>query len=190
MVYPWILHRSLDGLKLETNLRNIMARHSSKYFGARTSVSAYNEIVNWLSISSRLIGYHDYEGHHAFEMVHHQNTSEIKPTHISTDKHGLNAINFALFDFMDMTFAPRIPKPHRETLWGFGNSKDYEGMIIKPAKFVDKNLVAEEWDNMQRFSAFLLIGEAAPNSIIRKFCQRLCQQNKKSPCAVQSSSQV
>ena len=167
-----LLHGSLDGLKLETSLRNIMARHSSKYFGAGTGVSAYNEIVNWLSISSRLIGCHDYEGHHAFEMVHHQNTSEIKPTHISTDKHGLNAINFALFDFMDMTFAPRIPKPHRETLWGFGNSKDYEGMIIKPTKFVDKNLVAEEWDNIQRFSASLFTGEAAPSSIIRKFCSK------------------
>ncbi|OJX14192.1 MAG: hypothetical protein BGO77_00430 [Caedibacter sp. 37-49] len=164
-----LLHGSLDGLKLETSLRNIMARHSSKYFGDGAGVSAYNEIVNWLSISSRLIGCHEYEGHYAFEMVHHQNTSEIKPTHISTDKHGLNAINFALFDFMDMTFAPRIPKPHRETLWGFRSPKDYQGLLIKPTKFVDENLIGEEWDNIQRFSASLLTGEAAPSSIIRKF---------------------
>lgn len=167
-----LLHGSLDGLKLETSIRNMMARHSSKYFGDGAGVSAYNEIVNWLSLSSRLIGCHDYEGHHAFEMVHHQNTSEIKPTHISTDKHGLNAINFALFDFMDMTFAPRIPKPHRETLWGFGSSKDYEGLLIKPTKFADESLMGEEWDNMQRFSASLLTGEAAPSSIIRKFCSK------------------
>ncbi|WP_032114041.1 Tn3 family transposase [Candidatus Paracaedibacter symbiosus] len=167
-----LLHGSLDGLKLETSIRNKMARHSSKYFGDGTGVSAYNEIVNWLSISSRLIGCHDYEGHHAFEMVHHQNTSEIKPTHLSTDKHGLNAINFALFDLMDMTFAPRIPKPHRETFWGFGSPKDYEGMLIKPTKFVEENLVREEWDNIQRFSASLLTGEAAPSSIIRKFCSK------------------
>ena len=167
-----LLHGSLDGLKIELSIKNMMARHSRKFFGDGAGVSAYNEVLNWLSLSSRLIGCHDYEGHHAFEMVHHQNTSEIKPTHISTDKHGLNAINFALFDFMDMTFAPRIPKPHRETLWGFGNAENYEGLLIKPTKFMDENLVGEEWDNMQRFSASLLTGEAAPSSIIRKFCSK------------------
>jgi TnpA family transposase len=167
-----LLHGSLDGLKLETSSKNIMARHSSKYFGDGTGVSAYNEIVNWLSISSRLIGCHEYEGHYAFEMVHHQNTSEIKPTHISADKHGLNAINFALFDFMERIFAPRIPKPHRETLWGFGGPKDYEGLLIKPTKFAEESLIGEEWDNMQRFSASLLTGEATPSSLIRKFCSK------------------
>lgn len=105
-------------------------------------------------------------------MVHQQNTPEIKPTHISTDKHGLNAINFALFDFMGMTFASRIPKPHRETLWGFGGLKDYEGLLIKPTKFADESFIDEEWDNMQRFSASLLTGEVAPSSLIRKFCSK------------------
>ena len=122
-----LLHGSLDGLKIELSVKNMMARHSRKFFGDGAGVSAYNEILNWLSLSSRLIGCHDYEEHYAFEMVHHQNTSEIKPTHISTDKHGLNALNFALFDFTDRIFAPRIPKPHRETFWGFGSAKNYEG---------------------------------------------------------------
>lgn len=35
-----------------------------------------------------------------------------------------------------------------------------------------ENLVKDEWDNMQRFSASLLTGEAAPSSIIRKFCSK------------------
>ena len=119
-----------------------------------------------------MIGSHEYEGHFSFEMVHHQNTSEIKPTHISTDKHGLNALNFALFDLTDMIFAPRIPRPHRETLWGFGNAKDYEGLLIKPTKFIDENLVNEEWDNMQRLTASLLTGEAPPSAIIKKLCSK------------------
>lgn len=114
------LHSSLDGLKIETSLKNILARNSSKFFGDGTGVSAYSYIINGLSIASRLIGCHEYEGHHSFSMVHHQNTSEIKPTLLSTDKHGMNALNFALFDLTDIIFTPRIPKPHREVLWGFG----------------------------------------------------------------------
>jgi TnpA family transposase len=167
-----LLHGSLDGLKIETSLKNVMARNSSKYFGDRTGVSAYNEIVNSLSIASRLIGSHEYEGHFTFEMVHHQNTSEIKPTHISADKHGTNALNFGLFDLTEILFTPRIPKPHREVLWGFGCPKDYEGFLIKPTKFADENLINEEWDNIQRLTASLLTGEAPPSAVIRKLCSK------------------
>ncbi len=112
-----LLHSSLDGLKLGTRLKNIKAQHSRKYFGTGLGVSSYNHIFNCLSIASQLIGSHEYEGHLTFEMVHHQNTSDLNPTHISTDKHGVNALNFALFDLTNLEFCPRIPKPHRETLW-------------------------------------------------------------------------
>lgn len=163
-----ILHGSLDGLKLETTLLNIFARNSRKYFGTGVGVSAYNEIVNDFSVASKLIGTHDYEGNFSFEMVHHQNTSEIKPKRLSTDKHGANALNFGLFDFTDLVFAPRIPKPHREKLWGFGNAKDYEGLIIKPTKFVDEPLIISEEDNIHHLVASLLTGDSKPSTIIRK----------------------
>lgn len=182
-----LLHGSLDGLKIETSLKNVMARNSSKYFGDRTGVSVYNEIVNSLSVASRLIGSHEYEGHFTFEMVHHQNASEIKPTHISTDKHGTNALNFGLFDLTDIIFAPRIPRPHRETLWGFGSPKDYEGFLIKPTKFADENLINEEWDNMQKLTASLLTGEASPSVVIRKLCSKDYSSKTKKAFAQYSS---
>ena len=167
-----ILHGSLDGLKLETSLRNILARHSSKFFGCGVGVSAYNEIVNCFSIAGRLIGTHDYEGNFTFEMVHHQNTSEIKPKRVSTDKHGMNVLNFGLFDFTDMVYAPRIPKPHREILWGFGKAKDYEGLMIKPTKFADEDLIISEWDNIQHMVASLLTGDIKPSVVVRKLAAK------------------
>ena len=67
-------------------------------------------------------------------------TSAIKPTYLSTDKHGSNPLNFGLFDLTDLVFAPRIPKPHNETFWGFGNAKDYDdNYIIKPTKFTNES---------------------------------------------------
>jgi|GEM_PF-1497420 len=166
------LHGSLDGLKLETYLRNIFARPSSKYFGTGAGVSAYNEIFNFLPITGKLIGTHDYEGNFSFETVHHQNTSELKPKKISTDKHGTNVLNFGLFDLTDMIFAPRIPKPHREKFWGFGNAKDYEGLIIQPTKFVNEQLIIGEEDNIQHIVASLLIGDTKPSNIIRKLSSK------------------
>ena len=174
-----VLHGSLDGLKLQTSLKNSKARHSRKYFNDGIGVSGYNEIVNSLSIAGRLIGSHEYEGHFIYEMVLHLNTSDIKPTHLSTDKHGMNALNFALFDFMEMVFAPRIPKIHRETLWGFGSPKDYEGFLVKPTKFVDENFMNEEWDNIQRLMASLLTGESNPTTIIRKLSSKDYVSNTK-----------
>lgn len=166
------LHGSLDGLKLGTSRKNIKARHSKKYFSDGTGVSSYNEVVNFLSITSKIIGANEYEGHYMFEMVHNQNTSEIKPKYISTDKHGVNSLNFALCDFTDLVFAPRIPKPHKEALWGFGSAKDYEGMIVRPTHFVDEALIESEWDNIQRLVASILTGETAPNILIRKLASK------------------
>lgn len=166
-----IRHSSLDGLKLEVSHSNKMARHSSKFFGQGIGVSAYNHIFNFYPITSRLIGANEYEGSFAFEMVHQQNDTSInfqKPDHTSTDDHGDNAFNFGFFDLTDKFFMPRIPKPHRETFWGFGSANDYEGFIVKPKRFVDENLIIEEWDNIQRLLASLLTGETSPNIIIRK----------------------
>ena len=84
----------------------------------------------------------------------------------------MNALNFALFDLTDMIFAPRIPKPHREVLWGFGSAKEYEGLLIKPTQFANEDLIDGEWDNIQRIMVSLLTGEASPSHIIRKLCAR------------------
>lgn len=167
-----IMHASLDGLKLETSFRNIKARHSKKYFGRGIGVSGYNEIFNCFSLAGRLIGTNEYEGNFSFEMVHHQNTSEIKPDHISTDKHGTNAFNFGLFDLTDLVFAPRIPKPHRQIFWGFGDAKDYDGLIIKPTKFINENFLVNEWDNIQCLVSSLLAGEGSPSILISKLSSK------------------
>lgn len=167
-----ILHGSIDGMKEESSLRNIFARHSKKYFGQGIGVSAYNEIVNSFPIAGNLIGANEYEGSFAFEMVHHQNTSEIKPERVSTDKHGTNSLNFGLFDLTEILFAPRIPRPHRETFWGFDSAKNYDGFIIKPSKFFKEDSFVDEWDNVQRLVASLLTGDAQPNIIIRKLSSK------------------
>ena len=163
-----IIHGSLDGLKEELRFKHNKGRNSSKYFGCGMGVAAYNHIINGLSVTGKLIGAHEYEGWFSFEMVTLQNMSEIKAKLISTDKHGTNVFNFALFDLIDLLFAPRIPKPHNEELWGFGKAEDYEGFLVKPTKFVDEQLLIDEADNIKRIMASFLTGHVAPHMILQK----------------------
>jgi len=161
-------HLSLDGLKLGTRKQNIKARHSPKFLGNDTGVSSYNAIFNHFPITGKLIGSNEYEGNFTFEMVHHQSMHDFKIKRASTDRHGMNPFNFGYFDLTDMVYAPRIPKPHRETLWGFGKHSDYEGLIICPDKMINKNFIMDDWDNMQRTMVSMLTGIAIPSVLIGK----------------------
>lgn len=165
-------HASLDGLKLGTRIQNIAARHSPKFLGRDAGVSAYDLIFNYFSLASRLISANEYEGNFTFEMVHHQNTTPFKLELASTDKHGMNSINFALFDLTDVSYAPRIPKPHNEILWSFGQHQEYNDLIIRPDKMTHKNYILDDWDNMQRMLVSMLTGEAIPSVVIGKMSSR------------------
>jgi TnpA family transposase len=163
-----IMHGSQDALKLGVSIKNKKARYSKKYFGQGVGVSSFNEITNYYSISSSIIGANEYEGSFAFEMAHNQDRSPINVDRLSNDKHGTNSLNYGLFDLTDKEFAPRIPKLHNETLWGFGSANDYSDYLIKPKKFINEELIISEWDNIQRFVASLLTGPSSSSVTISK----------------------
>ena len=87
---------------------------------------------------------------------------------ISTDKHGINSINFILFFLIDLLFAPRIPKIHKETLWGFGKKSQYDGYLIRPTGIMNEANFCQEWPNIQRVVASMLTGDVNASVIIRK----------------------
>ena len=166
------VHVSLDGLKLSSRLNTVIARHSKKYFGNDPGVSGYNLIYNHLPITGRIIGCNEYEGNFTFEMLLYQNAQAFDVDIASTDKHGTNAFNFALFDFIDLLFAPRIPKPHNETLWGFGQHQQYNDFHIRPDKIANPNTILNGWDEMLRMLVSMLTGEASPSTVIGKMSSK------------------
>jgi len=167
-----VLHGSMDGTKIETMLAHIKARHSQKYFHDGVGVSSFNMVVNSLPLGAILIGANEYEGHFAFELFQHGNTSDIKPVRQSGDGHSINQLNFALFFMIDKVFMPCIPKLHHETLYGFDDSNDYQHYLIKPNKITDESLIVEEWDNIQRIYHTLITGSTRPSVIIKKLAAR------------------
>lgn len=163
-----VLHGSMDGTKIETALKNIKARNSQKYFNDGMGVSSFNMVTNSLPLAAILIGTNEYEGHYAFELFQHGNTTNIKPVRQSGDGHSTNQLNHALFFMVDRIFMPRIPNIHNETLYGFGSRDDYKDCLIHPHKYIDEPLIIKEWSNIQRIHYDLINGTTPPNVIIKK----------------------
>ncbi len=89
---------------------------------------------------------------------------------LSGDGHSINQINFALLDFIDKQFAPHFKKINKKivTLHGFKLLHKYDDMMLKPKQRIDKELLRDEWDNIQRIIASLLLGESSQHLIVSK----------------------
>lgn len=160
-------HGSLDGMKIPVRFLHNKAQASPKYFHMGVGLSSYSLILNHFPLAGVLIGANEYEGHFAFELSQFQYASTQLLQRISTDKHGVNSINFLLFHLIDKMFAPRIPKPHLETLWGFKNLK-HNDFLLQPTKMFNETLWYDNWDNVQHIVASMLTGDANASIIINK----------------------
>lgn len=101
------LYGAVDGQKLGVERPTVKARYSRKYFGRGKGVVAYTLLCNHVPLHGYLIGAHDYEGHHVFD-IWYRNTSNIAPTAITGDMHSVNKANFAILHWFGLRFEPRF----------------------------------------------------------------------------------
>ena len=72
------LYGAVDGQKFGVERPTVKARHSRKYFGRGKGVVAYTLLCNHVPLQGWLIGAHEYEAHHVFD-IWYRNTSDIVP---------------------------------------------------------------------------------------------------------------
>jgi TnpA family transposase len=165
------LYAAVDGQKLEAKRPTIKARHSRKYFGRGKGIVAYTLLCNHIPINGYLIGAHEYEGHHVFD-IWYRNSSDITPTAITGDMHSINKANFAILHWFGLRFEPRFTKLNNQLkeLYCAGDMKQYEKFLIKPAGVIDRELVISEKDNIERIVATLGLKEMTQGALVRKLC--------------------
>lgn len=163
------IHGSVDGQKHETRLHAFMARYSSKYFGVNKGVVAYTLCANHIPVNAKIISANQHESHFLFDILYNV-TSGIDIQWLSGDGHSINQLNFALLDFVDKQFAPHFKRINYkvDSLCGFSPIKYYKDLLIKPQHRVNKKAIKNEWDNIQRIIASLLLGEASQHLIVSK----------------------
>jgi TnpA family transposase len=163
------VHSSSDGQKFETQIHTVNARHSPKYFGLKKGVVSYAMVANHVPVNATIIGAHEHESHHVFDIVFN-NTTDIQPELHSTDTHGTNEVNFAILHIFGYQFAPRykdIRDKVQTSLYGFKYPSPYDG-LIKPTRKVNDDLIADEWENIQRIMVSLALKTTTQSIIVGK----------------------
>jgi len=166
-----ILYGSVDGQKFGVERPTVKARYSRKYFGRGKGVVAYTLLCNHVPLNSYLVGAHDYEAHHVFD-IWYRNTSDIMPTAITGDMHSVNKANFAILHWFGMRFEPRFTnlEAQLQELYCADDPALYEKCLIRPVGQIDAQLINNEKPNIDRIVATLGLKEMTQGTLIRKLC--------------------
>ena len=165
------LYGSVYGQKFSVARPTVKARHSRKYFARGKGVVAYTLLCNHVPIQGWLIGAHEFEAHHVFD-VWYRNTSDSMPTAIEEEMHSLNKLNFVILHWFGRRYEPRLTdldKQIRE-IYCAGDPAQYAHCLIKPAGQIDLKSFADEKANIDRIVATLGLKEMTQGTLVRKLC--------------------
>lgn len=165
------LYGAVDGQKFGVERPTIKARYSRKYFGRGKGVVAYTLLCNHAPLQGYLIGAHEYEAHHVFD-IWYRNTSDIVPTAITGDMHSVNKANFAVLHWFGLRFEPRFtdPQDQLKELYCADDPALYEKCLIRPVGQIDRQAITDEKDNIDQIVATLGLKEITQGTLIRKLC--------------------
>jgi TnpA family transposase len=165
------LYGSVDGQKLGVERPTVKARHSRKYFGRGTGVVAYTLLCNHVPLQGWIIGAHEFEAHHVFD-IWYRNTSDIVPAAVTGDMHSVNKANFAVLHWFGPRFEPRFTdiEAQLKQLYCADDVSLYEKFLIRPVGQVDLPTIANETTNIDQIVATLGLKEMTQGTLIRKLC--------------------
>jgi TnpA family transposase len=165
------LYGSVDGQKFGVERPTVKARYSRKYFGRGTGVVAYTLLCNHVPLQGWIIGAHEFEAHHVFD-IWYRNTSDIVPTVITGDMHSVNKANFAVLYWFGPRFEPRFTdlEAQLKHLYCADDVSLYEKFLIRPVGQVDLPAIANENANIDQIVATLGLKDMTQGTLIRKLC--------------------
>jgi TnpA family transposase len=161
----------VDGQKFGVERPTAKARHSRKYFGRGKGVVAYTLLCNHVPLQGWLIGAHEFEAHHVFDLWY-RNTCDIVPEAITSDMHSVNKANFAILHWFGRRFEPRFTDLDEQLgeIYCAGDPQLYDQGLIKPAGQIDLQAIQCEKSNIDRIVATLGLKEMTQGTLVRKFC--------------------
>jgi len=148
---------SADGQKHESKYNTLQSRHSRKYFGLKKGIVGYNFVVNHVAVNSQIISPNEHESHYLFDIVYNNN-SEIDPEVITGDMHSINCLNYTILDAINKEFAPNFNSPQDQTIATLKPLSIYNDLYLKPKRVINRKLIKDEWDNIQRVFSSLVTG--------------------------------
>jgi TnpA family transposase len=165
------LYAAVDGQKFSVERPTIKARASKKYFGLGKGVVAYTLLCNHIPLNGYLIGAHEYEAHHVFD-IWYRNTSGIVPTVITGDMHSINRANFAILHWFGLRFEPRFTSVEDmlKELFCADDPARYKKCLIQPVGQINQKVIIDEKAHLDQIVATLGLKEITQGALIRKLC--------------------
>ncbi|WP_035355892.1 Tn3 family transposase [Edaphobacter aggregans] len=166
-----VLYGSVDGQKFGVERPTVKARYSRKYFGRGKGVVAYTLLCNHVPLQGWLIGAHEFEAHHVFD-IWYRNTSDIVPIAITGDMHSVNKANFAILYSFGRRFEPRFTNldERLKDLYCADDPALYEKCPVRPVGQIDRQVIMNEKANIDQIIATLGLKEMTQGTLIRKLC--------------------
>lgn len=160
-------HTSSDGQKYIVDGDSLNANMSYKYPGFKRALSSYTFLDNRFGhFYATVISSAEREACYVLDgiMYNHVVKSDIH----STDTHGFTEAVFALMHMMGITFAPRLKNLSDQTLYGFKSTKADQGDFIVPKKYLKRDLIKQNWDDVLRFAATIKLRYASSSQLFKR----------------------
>jgi TnpA family transposase len=163
------LHTSSDGQKRNVDIESILANFSFKYHGSGCGVSIYDFIdERHVLFHSTVMSSSEREAAYVIDGL--LCNDEIKSDIHSTDTHGYSDLIFAITHLMGISFAPRLAKLKKRSLYAFESRKVYrqKGFQILPDHTINIALLEENWDDILRLVASIKLKESNASQILKR----------------------
>lgn len=94
----------------------------------------------------------------------------IKSNIHSTDTHGYSEAIFATTHLLGFSYAPRIKNVQKQNLYIFKSRKmdNQNNWVIQPDKYVNTDIIVQNWDDILRFIATIKLKETNASDIFRR----------------------
>jgi TnpA family transposase len=158
-----------DGQKLGVHGESLLASQSYKFFGKEQGITVYifRDIHDFL-YHSTVFSPSDREAMYVIDGMMHNTI--VKSDMHATDTHGVTPLTFAALHFLGIFFAPRIAKLKKRTLYSFAKRKVYQerGYKILPDEFINSDIIIENWDDILRFMATIILKETPASQLFER----------------------
>lgn len=164
-----LLHTSSDGQKLNMAVDSLNAGYSFKYHSMEKGASAYRFIDERdFLFHSTVFSSAEKEAPNVIDGLMHNDV--VKSDIHSTDTDGYSEVIFGVTYLLGFTFAPRIKGLKRQSLYAFKTRKIYEqeGYKIMPDKYINEQLIEEDWDDILRFIATIKLRVTTASQLFKR----------------------
>ena len=166
---PGKLHTSSDGQKFTVRGDSLNANYSFKYFGKEQGVTVHSFIdERHLLFHSTVFSAAERESAYVIDGLMHNDV--VKSDIHSTDTHGYSEAIFGTTHLLGFSYAPRIKNLKKQHLYIFKNRSGVgrSEWRIKPSGYVNRQHIADSWDDILRLIATIKLKEVTASELFRR----------------------